>query len=209
MFVGALSWSSSATPRGTRSLSRSLSHSARISFNEFSFFAMAAERTASRNEDRTRRYGISTSSRCSRSWVSFLPRSPSRTTYVGCRTLLADFAPAELGALALAEPKHAQLCANPARDPRDKVRVQALLAARGDVHVRLRDELAERVQRLGRVERVAQRRVEGRLRGVQAGGQSAEPVRRTQVLTRRSAPSRRRRSHGYREAAGLPLAPER
>lgn len=57
------SWSSRATPNGTRSESRSLSHNARISFAAPSPFDIASCRMPSLKEDKILKYGITTSSR--------------------------------------------------------------------------------------------------------------------------------------------------
>ena len=182
----APSWSSNATPSGTRSVSRSLSDSARMSLRAPSPLAIASFRTPSRKDESVRRYGMSTSSRypgkeereqsssaVSRtSWDICFPSDLAgrerkwelvNATHVDAPLLGTPLlAPPELGRLALPQPEHTELLANPAGDALHKPNLE-VAAGCLQIHVRARDEIPQDSDRLRGVERVAERRPEGPL----------------------------------------------
>ena len=90
------------------------------------------------------------------------------TTYVHAALVRAPLlAPADLRRLALPEAEHTQHVPNPARDAHHEPDLD-VAPGRLEIHVRARDELAEDVDRLGGVERVAERSAERRLARVEA-----------------------------------------
>jgi hypothetical protein len=181
-----------------RSLSRRRSHSASTSLFAPSPPAIARVRTASRNADSARRYGISTSSRCGQlARVRQDLWQRGKVTHVDRAVARCVLAPAHFVRPAFAEAEHAQHFADPARDALDDADVDRLESqpklarpssrkqkktaylrpARGDVHVRLGDELAQDVERGRRVERVTERGAERVLRGVETAIQLCDSHR--------------------------------
>ena len=112
------SWSSRATPKGTRSVSRSLSHNARISFVAPSAFEIASCRTPSLKEDKTLKYGITTSSRCAY-WSCLVDGRfdcGGVSTHVhGSGPILGRLAPSKLRWVPLPKPKHPKHAPDPSR----------------------------------------------------------------------------------------------